>query len=53
MMDEKVEELEDIKSDLKWQLSFEEMDWEYFIRVSEQAKSLREQVEKLKLLEVV
>lgn len=53
MIDQKLEKLEKLKNDLKWQLSFEEMDWDYFIQVSEQAKKLRQEIEDLRLVIMV
>jgi hypothetical protein len=39
--------LENLKRDLTFQLSFEHMDWDYFIDVAKQAKSVEDWIDKL------
>lgn len=45
--------LELIKADLKWQLSFEEIDWDHFIEFVKSAKVIRDKIEELKLNEML
>jgi hypothetical protein len=49
---ELIDHLELIKGDLRWQLSFEEVDWDHFSEFVESAKVIRNKIEELKLLEV-
>lgn len=50
-----IQELEDhlelIKSDLRWQLSFEEIDWDHFSEFVKSAKVIRDKIEEMKLEE--
>jgi hypothetical protein len=39
--------LENLKRDLTFQLSFGRMDWDYFIDVAQQAKSVENWIDKL------
>jgi hypothetical protein len=39
--------LENLKRDLTFQLTFEHMNWDYFIDVARQAKSVEEWIDKL------
>ncbi len=49
--EELIDHLELIKSDLRWQLSFEEVDWDHFGEFVKSAKVIRDNIEKLKLAE--
>ncbi len=44
--------LELIKADLRWQLSFEEIDWDHFSEFVKSAKVLRGELLRLKRLEL-
>ena len=44
-----IEHLELIKCDLRWQLSFEEINWDHFGEFVRSAKTIKNQIEKLKL----
>lgn len=48
MIENLSERLETLKSDLRWQLSFEEIDWQYFAEFTERTKNISSNIEKLK-----
>ncbi len=49
---ELTDHLELIKSDLRWQLSFEDMDWDHFSEFVKSAKVIRDKIEELKLANI-
>ena len=40
--------IEIIKLDLEWQLSFENIDWEYFIEIANKAKAAQDKINTIK-----
>lgn len=50
-IEKETERLEEIKTDLRWQLSFEEIDWDHFGESVKSAKVLRDKIKELKLTE--
>jgi hypothetical protein len=39
-----MDEIETLKADLRWQLSFEEIDWDYFMETVDRAKVAQQTV---------
>tara|TARA_Y100001956_G_C4128568_1_gene191952 strand:- start:1729 stop:1878 length:150 start_codon:yes stop_codon:yes gene_type:complete len=42
LTDKQYKELEEIKNDLKWQLTFEDIDWVHFIETVNRAKEIED-----------
>lgn len=44
MSNKELEDIEEIKADLKYQLTFEHMDWTYFIDTAKKAMKIAEKI---------